>query len=679
MNTKSFRRMMNLTMALLMTLPPAVGAQPEGRREINRRLHSPQDVARTRQTQREGGDGGERRGGDEPDVQRETPAITGPLSPDDPRAKLSPELLNVEPAQPPVRSGFIPPAEPPTENERAGEDDGGTPRVSPGFEGVDFGQAGGQAQGQDDGGARTEAILADDDRRPVNNTTAYPWRTVVKLIARYPNGKKYGCSGALIGPKHVLTAGHCVYSRDKGGYAVEVTVIPGLDGQYMPFGEYAAAQWTAHPGWVGSEDFNDDTATVVLNESIGYILGWRGYTSQPAAGTGYIASAGYPKDKGDGIKMHFIEGEVRHLSGHQVEVNIDIMPGQSGSGIWDRENHIFAVASYETNEPRNYGCRLRSDKYNEIREWVAGSLNSYRPRDAFADVNGDGMADAIAVRERYIAVALSYGSGFGQKWRWADSYYGDFGTFFADVDGDRRADAIVVNTNRVVIRRSEGYRFGPPEVWWNGAFHGDKGTYFADIDGDRRADAVSVRKDSVQVNLSNGSRFVSMPPMVKGAYYGDRGTFFADVNGDGRADAVVVNNDRIAVKPSYTYCFSTPAPGISLPTRTMCFRQTETWLERAYYGDRGTHFADVDGDGRADVLAVNSNRIAVQRSSGTDFRTPTQDWTGGAYYGERGTYFADVNGDGRADAIAVNFDKVAVRLSSGNRFEAAVAWWEGFF
>jgi hypothetical protein len=33
-----------------------------------------------------------------------------------------------------------------------------------------------------------------------------------------------------------------------------------------------------------------------------------------------------------------------------------------------------------------------------------------------------------------------------------------------------------------------------------------------------------------------------------------------------------------------------------------------------------------------------------------------EDWIHGAFYGSRGTFFADVTGDGRADAIAVNDD-----------------------
>ncbi len=93
------------------------------------------------------------------------------------------------------------------------------------------------------------------------------------------------------------------------------------------------------------------------------------------------------------------------------------------------------------------------------------------------------------------------------------------------------------------------------------------------------------------------------------------------------------------------------------------FSPNEDWTHGPYYGTRGTFFADVDGDGRADAIVVNDNTVTVRRSTGSGFG-PNEDWTRGPYYGSRGTYFADVTGEGRADAIVVNDDTVVVRRSS---------------
>ena len=79
------------------------------------------------------------------------------------------------------------------------------------------------------------------------------------------------------------------------------------------------------------------------------------------------------------------------------------------------------------------------------------------------------------------------------------------------------------------------------------------------------------------------------------------------------------------------------------------------------------------GDGKADAIVVNTdgpapNFVVVRRSTGKGF-APNEPWIPDTpYYGSRGTYFADVNGDGKADAIVVNDDGVTVRLSNGSKF-----------
>jgi hypothetical protein len=90
------------------------------------------------------------------------------------------------------------------------------------------------------------------------------------------------------------------------------------------------------------------------------------------------------------------------------------------------------------------------------------------------------------------------------------------------------------------------------------------------------------------------------------------------------------------------------------------FKPNEKWTSGAYYGSRGTFFADVTGDTFLDAIVVNDNGVVVRRSDGSSFQ-PNEAWTSGAYYGSRGTYFADVAGSFAADAIVVNDDGITVR------------------
>ena len=132
-----------------------------------------------------------------------------------------------------------------------------------------------------------------------------------------------------------------------------------------------------------------------------------------------------------------------------------------------------------------------------------------------------------------------------------------------------------------------------------------------------------------------------------------------DVNGDGKADAIVVNTTGDTARLSN---------GTS-------FGSNQTW-SGAFYGTRGNFFADVNGDGRADAIVVGDGGVSVKLSTGSGFGS-TQAWTTNAYYGNVGTFFADVTGDGKADAIAVNNGgtiPLGVRPSTGSSFGAIQTW-----
>jgi hypothetical protein len=92
-----------------------------------------------------------------------------------------------------------------------------------------------------------------------------------------------------------------------------------------------------------------------------------------------------------------------------------------------------------------------------------------------------------------VTVRRSDGSKFVPNEYWTDGpYYASKGSFFADVTGDGKADAIVVDEYRVTVRPSDGSRFLPNEYWTADPYYGDRGTFVADVTGDRRADAVVV-------------------------------------------------------------------------------------------------------------------------------------------------------------------------------------------
>jgi FG-GAP-like repeat len=83
-------------------------------------------------------------------------------------------------------------------------------------------------------------------------------------------------------------------------------------------------------------------------------------------------------------------------------------------------------------------------------------------------------------------------------------------------------------------------------------------------------------------------------------------------------------------------------------------------------------YADVNGDGRADlIMQGNNNSFYVSLSTGSGFTAPVQ-WMqhGGSFIAGQAQY-ADVNGDGKCDLLFQgNDNKEYLSLSTGSSFGA---------
>jgi hypothetical protein len=130
--------------------------------------------------------------------------------------------------------------------------------------------------------------------------------------------------------------------------------------------------------------------------------------------------------------------------------------------------------------------------------------------------------------------------------------------------------------------------------------------------------------------------------------------FFADVNGDGRADLIGRSGTDVKVALSTGTGFGT-------------VKSWTTW-DTAY----NLVFADVNADGRADLIGRNSaGNVQVALSTGTKFNTSST-WT--TWNPQYDMQIADMNGDGYAD-IAGRFNQdVQVGLSTGNGFSTSTRW-----
>jgi V8-like Glu-specific endopeptidase len=225
-----------------------------------------------------------------------------------------------------------------------------------------------------------EVVIGDDDRRQVTQITkSYPWRCICSLLITDNDGNKWIGTGWLIGPRTVITAGHCVYIHRRGGWVRSIEVIPGRDGSARPFGSCVATSFRSVTGWTENRDRNYDYAAILLPENCRYgdQLGWFGFANfTDATLAGFrVNLSGYPGDKPPGTQW-FHSRKLKGINAQTLVYDIDTAGGQSGAPVWAFRNGQRHGVGIHTNGhvSGNSATRINAAVYQNLINWKqAGS------------------------------------------------------------------------------------------------------------------------------------------------------------------------------------------------------------------------------------------------------------------------------------------------------------------
>lgn len=219
-----------------------------------------------------------------------------------------------------------------------------------------------------------EVVIGTDDRVQVTNVTAFPWRVICSLRIAAGDGSSWIGTAWLVGPRTLITAGHCVYIHDRGGWASSIEVIPGRNAADRPFGSCVTSSFRSVVGWTQRRLRTHDYGAIILPEdcAFGEQLGYFGIANlgDSALNQLTVNLSGYPGDKPPGTQW-FHARRIAGVSPTVLTYDIDTAGGQSGAPVWRLRNGERHVIGIHTNgsPTGNSATRINNAVHDNIVRW----------------------------------------------------------------------------------------------------------------------------------------------------------------------------------------------------------------------------------------------------------------------------------------------------------------------
>ncbi len=222
-----------------------------------------------------------------------------------------------------------------------------------------------------------EAVIGTDERIQIQETEKYPWRISASLLITAADNSQWIGTGWFISPRTLITAGHCVYIKGgtaagRDGWIKKMQVMPGRNGNKLPFGGLTATEFWTVKGWAEQGSENYDYGAIILPAAFPQDLGFFGFGVFPDDELlKTVANVeGYPGDKPSGT-MWYDNRQISSVNPDKVFYAADTAGGQSGACVYiikNGERKGIAIHAYG-GKSANSGTRISSQVYSNLESW----------------------------------------------------------------------------------------------------------------------------------------------------------------------------------------------------------------------------------------------------------------------------------------------------------------------
>jgi hypothetical protein len=287
----------------------------------------------------------------------------------------------------------------------------------------------------------------------------------------------------------------------------------------------------------------------------------------------------------------------------------------------------------------------------------ASGPNSGTADVQIVDANGDGKLDLLTANLSTSTVGVLLGNGDG-TFQAATTYPtgagGALSLAVADLNGDGKIDVVLnhsLSTSASVLLGNGNGTF-QPEVLYNiptrGGWGDGSDIAIGDVNSDGKLDLITshINTSFIGVLLGRGDgTFQPATVVTAGAATRPKGVALADMNNDGQLDVLTANYGNATV-------------GVLVGTGTGTFQAATTYSIGASSYPNSLAVVDMTSDGKPDLLvttatSVGSFALLAVKGDGT-FQTPVVYSTANTTGESSGLAVADLNGDGKLDVLTTN-------------------------